>query len=304
MQSKEKDKPRIKGRVVINQPTKELTSIKIGGLADLFVIPEDLDDLKKVLSFCRKGNLPFFIMGSGSKLLVRDKGFRGVIIKLGESFKSILSNGNQVRVGAGVDLATLIDFAAKKSFPGLESLLGIPGTVGGAIARNVSAFGKTLSENVSAFGKTLSEKVLSVKVLDGNDNCLVLSKKDIDFGYRTSTFLYNKDWVIIEVRLELRPGKKEEIILRSRQARERRTLTQPLSFSTAGCIFKNPSSHPAGFLIEAAGCLGMKVGNAQVSLQHANFIINKGNATARDVISLIEKICYIPGVRTRGNLVP
>lgn len=279
MQSKEKDKPKIKGRVVINQPTKELTSIKIGGLADLFVIPEDLDDLKKVLSFCRKGNLPFFIMGSGSKLLVRDKGFRGVIIKLGESFKSIVSNGNQVRVGAGVDLATLIDFAAKKSFPGLESLLGIPGTVGGAIARNVSAF-----------GKTLSEKVLSVKVLDGNDNCLVLSKKDIDFGYRTSTFLHNKDWVIIEVRLELWPGKKEEIILRSRQARERRTLTQPLSFSTAGCIFKNPSSHPAGFLIEEAGCLGMKVGNAQVSLQHANFIINKGNATARDVISLIEEV--------------
>jgi len=279
MQSKEEDKLRIKGRVVINQPTKELTSIKIGGLADLFVIPEDLDDLKKVLSFCRKGNLPFFIMGSGSKLLVSDKGFRGVIIKLGESFKSIVSNGNQVRVGAGVDLATLIDFAAKKSFPGLESLLGIPGTVGGAIARNVSAF-----------GKTLSEKVLSVKVLDGNDNCLVLSKKDIYFGYRTSTFLHNKDWVIIEVRLELWPGKKEEIILRSRQARERRTLTQPLSFSTAGCIFKNPSSHPAGFLIQEAGCLGMKVGNAQVSLQHANFIINKGNATARDVISLIEKV--------------
>lgn len=279
MQSKEKDKPRIKGRVVINQPTKELTSIKIGGLADLFVIPEDLDDLKKVLSFCRKGNLPFFIMGNGSKLLVRDKGFRGVIIKLGESFKSIVSNGNQVRVGAGVELATLIDFAAKKSFPGLGSLLGIPGTVGGAIARNVSAF-----------GKSLSEKVLSVKVLDGNNNCLVLSKKNIDFGYRTSTFLDNKDWVIIEVRLELWPGKKEEIILRSRQARERRTLTQPLSFSSAGCIFKNPSSHPAGFLIEAAGCLGMKVGNAQVSLQHANFIINKGNATARDVISLIEKV--------------
>lgn len=279
MQNKEKDKPRIKGRVVINQPTKELTSIKIGGLADLFVIPEDLDDLKKVLSFCRKGNLPFFIMGNGTKLLVRDKGFRGVIIKLGESFKSIVSNGNQVRVGAGVELATLIDFAAKKSFPGLGSLLGIPGTVGGAIARNVSAF-----------GKTLSEKVLSVKVLDGNNSCLVLSKKDVDFGYRTSTFLDNKDWVIIEVRLELWPGKKEEIILRSRQARERRTLTQPLSFSSAGCIFKNPSSHPAGFLIQEAGCLGMKVGNAQVSLQHANFIINKGNATARDVISLIEKV--------------
>jgi len=279
MQSKEKDRPRIKGRVVINQPTKELTSIKIGGLADLFVVPEDLDDLKKVLSFCRKGNLPFFIMGNGSKLLVRDEGFRGVIIKLGESFKSIESNGNQIKVGAAVDLATLIDYATEKSFPGLEFLFGIPGTVGGAIARNASAF-----------GKNLSEKVLSVKVLDGNNSCLALSKKDIDFGYRTSTFLDNKDWVIIEVWLELWPGKKEEIVLRSKEAREKKILTQPLSFSTAGCIFKNPSSHPAGFLIQEAGCLGMKVGNAQISLQHANFIINKGNATARDVISLIEKV--------------
>ncbi len=279
MQSKEKDKLRIKGRVVINQPMKELTSIKIGGLADLFVIPEDLDDLKQVLSFCKRKSLPFFIMGNGSKLLVRDEGFRGVVIKLGEYFKSIGSNGNEIRAGAGVDLTTLIDFAAENSLPGLEFLFGIPGTVGGAVARNASAF-----------GKTLSEKVLSVKVLDGNDSCLALSKNDIDFDYRTSTFLHNKDWVIIEVRLELWPGKKEEIVLRSKQARERKILTQPLSFSSAGCIFKNPSSHPAGFLIQEAGCLGMKVGNAQVSLQHANFIINKGNATARDVISLIEKV--------------
>lgn len=279
MQSKEKDIPGIKGKVVIDQPMKELTSIKIGGLADFFVIPEDLDDLKQVLSFCKKENLPFFIMGNGSKLLVKDEGLRGVVIKLGHSFKSIENDGNQIKVGAGVDLTTLIDFATEKGFPGLEFLFGIPGTIGGAIARNVSAF-----------GETLSQKVLSVKVLDGNNSCLALSKKDIDFGYRTSTFLDNKDWIIIEVRLELWPGKKEEIVLRSKEAREKKILTQPLSFPSAGCIFKNPSSHPAGFLIQQAGCLGMKVGNAQVSLQHANFIINKGNATAGDVINLIEKV--------------
>lgn len=279
MQSKEKDIPGIKGKVVIDQPMKELTSIKIGGLADFFVIPDDLDDLKQVLSFCKKENIPFFIMGNGSKLLVKDEGLRGVVIKLGHSFKSIENNGNQIKVGAGVDLTTLIDFATEKGFPGLEFLFGIPGTIGGAIARNVSAF-----------GETLSQKVLSVKVLDGNNSCLALSKKDIDFGYRTSTFLDNKDWIIIEVRLELWSGKKEEIVLRSKEAREKKILTQPLSFPSAGCIFKNPSSHPAGFLIQQAGCLGMKVGNAQVSLQHANFIINKGNATAGDVINLIEKV--------------
>jgi len=279
MQIKEKNRLKIKGRVVIDQPMKELTSIKIGGMADFFVIPQDLDDLKQVLSFCKKEALPFFIMGNGSKLLVRDEGFRGVIIKLGDYFKSIKSDGNQIKVGAGVNLSTLIDFTANKGFPGLEFLFGIPGTVGGAIARNASAF-----------GETLSQKVLSVKALDGNNDYLILSKEDVNFDYRTSIFLNNKDWIIIEVKLELWPGKKEDITLRLQEVRKRKILTQPLSFPSAGCIFKNPSSHPAGFLIQEAGCLGMKVGNAQVSLQHANFIINKGNATARDVISLIEKV--------------
>ena len=279
MQIKGKNRLKIKGKVVINQPMKELTSIKIGGATDFFVIPQDLDDLKQVLSFCKKEALPFFIMGNGSKLLVRDEGFRGVIIKLGDCFKSIECNGNQIKVGAGVNLSALIDFTANKGFLGLEFLFGIPGTVGGAIARNASAF-----------GETLSQKVLSVKALDGNNNYLILSKEDVNFDYRTSIFLNNKDWIIIEVKLELWPGEKKAITLRLQEVKKRKILTQPLSFPSAGCIFKNPSSHPAGFLIQEAGCLGMKVGNAQVSLQHANFIINKGNATARDVITLIEKI--------------
>jgi len=279
MQTKENKELRIKGKVVTNQPMKELTSIKIGGLADFFVIPQDLDDLKEVLSFCKKKALSYFIVGNGSKLLVRDEGFRGVIVKLGDCFKSIESNGNQIKVGAGADLSTLIDFTTEKGFPGLEFLFGIPGTVGGAIARNVSAF-----------GEALSERVLSVEVLDENNAPLTLPQRDINFGYRTSTFLTNRNWIIIEVKLELWPGKREEITLRSKEARKKKLLTQPLSFPSAGCIFKNPSSHPAGFLIEEAGCLGMKAGNAQVSLQHANFIINKGNATARDVINLIERM--------------
>jgi len=279
MQIKEKNGLKIKGRVMMNQPMRELTSIKIGGSTDFFVIPQDLDDLKQVLSFSKKEGLPFFVMGNGSKLLVRDEGFKGVIIKLGDYFKSIESNGNRIRVGAGVNLSTLIDFTANRGFPGLEFLFGIPGTVGGAIARNASAF-----------GEALSQKVLSVKALDGNNSYSILSREDIDFDYRTSIFLDNRDWVIIEVKLELWPGKREEIALRLEEVKKKKILTQPLSFPSAGCIFKNPSSHPAGLLIQEAGCLGMKVGNAQVSLQHANFIINKGNATARDVISLIEKI--------------
>ena len=279
MQIKENQQLKIKGRVVIGQSMKELTSIKIGGEADYFAVPQDLDDLKLVLSFCKEKDIPFFVIGNGTKLLMRDEGFKGVIVKLGEHFKSIKNNGRQTRVGAGVDLSTLIDFTTERGFSGLESLSGVPGTIGGAIARNASAF-----------GEDISQRVLSVKALDKDNNYLTLSREALGFGYRTSIFLNNRDWIIIEAELELWPREKEEIVSRLEEIRKKKVLSQPISFASAGCIFKNPSSYSAGFLIQEAGCLGMKVGGAQVSLQHANFIINKGNATARDVLRLIQEI--------------
>ncbi len=279
MQIKENQQLKIKGRVVVGQSMKELTSMKIGGKTDFFAVPQDLDDLKLVLSFCKEKDISFFVIGNGTKLLVRDEGFKGVIVKLGERFKSIENNGKLVRVGAGVNLSTLIDFTTERGFSGIESLSGVPGTIGGAIVRNASAF-----------GEDISQRVLSVKVLDKDNNYLTLSKEDIGFDYRSSIFLDNKDWVIIEAELELWPREKKEIVLRLEEIRRKKVLSQPISFASAGCIFKNPPPYSAGFLIQEAGCLGMKIGDAQVSLQHANFIINKGNATARDVLRLVQKI--------------
>ncbi|MFQ6067140.1 MAG: UDP-N-acetylmuramate dehydrogenase [bacterium] len=280
MQIKENQIPKIKGRIVVRQSMKNLTSLKIGGVADFFAVPEDLEDLKLILSFCKREKIPFFVIGNGSKLLVADEGFPGVVIKLGGSFRKIENHKEEIKVGAGADLSTLIDFTAQKGLSGLESLSGIPGTVGGAIARNASAF-----------GRSLSQKVLSAKILDEDDGCLILSNKDMNFGYRSSTFLtHHKDWVIVEVNLSLSPGKKGDIFSRLRETRKRKILTQPISFPSAGCVFKNPSSYPAGYLVQQAGCPGLRIGDAQVSHQHANFIINKGKATAQDVLGLIEEV--------------
>jgi len=279
MQSREKKKPKIKGRVVIKQPMKELTSLKIGGLADFFVIPEDVDDLKAVLDFCTQEKISFLVIGNGSKLLVQDEGFKGVVIKLGEGFKKIKNESEELIVGAGVNLSSLIDFTAKKGLSGLESLIGIPGTLGGAVVRNASAF-----------GESLSQRIIWAKVLDRNNSGFTLSRKDMDFNYRTSIFLKNKDLVLVEVKLSLPFDSKEKIISRLKETNRKKIQTQPLSFPSAGCIFKNPSFYSAGYLIQSTGCLGMRVGDAQVSFQHGNFIINRGDAQAKDIIQLMEKI--------------
>lgn len=274
-----KEGPKIKGKVIPDKSMRDMTSLRIGGAADYFVIPEDLEDLKKILTFCKEGNFPVFIIGNGTKLLVKDEGLRGVVVKLGSSFKQIENHGKVIRVGASVDLSALINFTVDRSLSGLELLAGIPGTVGGAVVRNAGAF-----------GKSLSEKILSVKVLAEDNSDLVLLRDDMEFGYRTSTFWKNKSWVVVEVRLGLTPGTRERIFSLMREARRRKTLTQPLSLPSAGCIFKNPPSFSAGFLIQQAGCAGMRIGDAEVSSHHSNFIVNKGRATAKDMLELMKEV--------------
>lgn len=280
MQIMEQKELKIKGKMIRGQPMEELISLKTGGLADMFVIPEDFDDLRKVLDFCAQSKRPFLVIGNGSKLLVRDEGFRGVVIKLGESFRKVKEEDKKaIIVGAGVDLPTLINFTVKKGLSGLESLVGIPGTIGGAVVRNASAF-----------GNALSERIVWVKVMDVNNSSFTLKRDEINFGYRSSLFLENKDLVLTEVKLQLSPDKKEKIISRLKEATRKKMQTQPLSYPSAGCIFKNPPHYSAGYLIQNTGCLGMRVGDAQVSFQHGNFIINKGRAKASDIIQLIERI--------------
>ncbi len=281
MEIKEMRGLKIRGRVVAQQSMKELTSLRIGGQAYLYVVPEDLEDLKTVISFCKDSGLSFLVIGNGSKLLIRDEGFKGVVVKLGSSFARIKmeNEGDGITVGAGLSLSTLIDFASEKELSGLEQLVGIPGTVGGAIARNASAFGQDFGQHV-----------MWAKALDNSIVDFTVPGKDILFGYRTSVFLGKKDWIITEVNLALPAGRKEEIISRLREAKDRKMRTQPISLPSAGCVFKNPPSCSAGLLIQRAECSGMRVGDAQVSTQHANFIVNKGEAAARDVIELIDMV--------------
>jgi len=270
---------RIKGKVIKGQSMRDLTSFKIGGLADLFVIPYNLDDLRKVIDFCTQDKIPFIVIGNGSKILIKDEGFRGVVIKLGGEFRKIEVNAREVIAGAGVDLPSLIDFAAERGLAGLEFLAGIPGTIGGGVVRNAGAF-----------GESLSDRIIWVKAIDTNSDSFTLSRKEVKFGYRSSLFLENKNLILTEVKLRLFPDSKEKIISRVQDVTKRKMQTQPLSFPSAGCVFKNPPFYSAGYLIQNTGCLGMRVGDAQVSFQHGNFIINKGKAKAQDIILLIEKV--------------
>jgi len=280
MSLSEKEGLKIKGRVVVHQQMRDLISLRVGGKTDLFVTPEDKKDLATVLSFCKDRRIPHFIIGNGTKLLVKDDGFKGMVIKLGTLFKQIENCGEEIIVGAGMDLSTLIDFVTEKGLSGLEFLTGIPGTVGGAIVRNAGAF-----------GESISRRLLSVRVMDGNNNSdLILSKEDIRFGYRTSIFMKRRDWVLTGAKLRLFPEEKEKILIKLREVKRRKMISQPLSFPSAGCVFKNPPSCSAGLLIQKAGCAGMRIGDAEVSSHHANFIINKGKATAKDIIRLIEEV--------------
>jgi len=275
----EQKRLRIKGKVIKGQSMRDLTSFKIGGLADLFVIPYNLDDLRKVIDFCTQDKIPFIVIGNGSKILIKDEGFRGVVIKLGGEFRKIEVNAREVIAGAGVDLPSLIDFAAERGLAGLEFLAGIPGTIGGGVVRNAGAF-----------GESLSDRIIWVKAIDTNSDSFTLSRKEVKFGYRSSLFLENKNLILTEVKLRLFPDSKEKIISRVQDVTKRKMQTQPLSFPSAGCVFKNPPFYSAGYLIQNTGCLGMRVGDAQVSFQHGNFIINKGKAKAQDIILLIEKV--------------
>jgi len=279
MQTIKKRELGIKGKIIRNQQMCELITFKTGGKADLFVVPYDIDDLCRVIDFCNQDKIPFFVMGNGSKILIRDEGFRGVIVKLSGEFKKIQMDEDEIIAGAGLDLPALINFAAEKGLAGLEFLAGIPGTVGGAVVRNAGAF-----------GETLSDRIVWVKVIDTNNNIFILTKEKIKFDYRTSIFLENKNLIITEVKLKLYPDSREKIISKVKEAIQRKMQTQPLSFPSAGCVFKNPPLHSAGYLIQHTGCLGMRVGDAQVSFQHGNFIINRGKAKARDIIYLIHTL--------------
>jgi UDP-N-acetylmuramate dehydrogenase len=254
------------------------TSFRIGGPVDLMIQPADSEQIKLAFDILKKYDIPFMIMGNGSNLLVRDKGIRGAVIKIAERFSQTEVRDDTIHAQAGILLSALSRLALISGLRGLEFASGIPGTLGGAVAMNAGAYGGELKDVVQW-----------VSVLDENGTINILNKEELAFGYRTS-IIQHTGLIVLEVFIGLERGNYEESRALIQELTRRRREKQPLSYPSAGSAFKRPVGYYAGKLIQDAGLKGMRVGNAQISEKHSGFIINLGNATACDVIELIEKV--------------
>lgn len=262
--------------IYVSEPMNKHTTFKIGGAADYYITPLSVAELESVVKLCKSENIPYLIVGNGSNLLVSDKGIEGIVIST-EKMTSVSVTGNRIYADAGLKLSALSSEATRNSLSGLEFAAGIPGTVGGGVFMNAGAYDGEMKNIIS-----------SVKVLR-NGEIITLSNEDCFFGYRTSIFQKTKD-IILGAEFNLFPGDKEEITIKIHELNARRKLKQPLEFPSAGSAFKRPEGHFAGKLIEDSGLRGFSVGGAQVSEKHCGFIINKGGATAADVLNLIKHI--------------
>jgi len=234
--------------------------------------------LQQILLFCRAKKLPYYIIGRGSNLLIYDKGIRGVVIKIDQPLAHWEFSGNQVKAGAGLSLGELSRKVAEKGLSGLEFAIGIPGSLGGALVMNAGAYDGEMKDVVS-----------SVRVLDEKGKCFNLSADQLEFSYRHSV-LQGSDLVVLEATLNLKPGNPDEIQARMDDYTRRRESRQPLNLPSAGSVFRRPAGHYVGPMIEELGLKGFQVNQAQVSELHAGFIVNRGQATAKDVLALIKII--------------
>lgn len=271
--------------VRVREPMNKHTTFRIGGPAELFVIPSSVDEVPKLLQICRASGMPWFILGNGSNLLVSDEGYAGVVIQIDRNLEKILppEEGSSpdtclIHAEAGTLLAKLSAAARDLSLEGLEFASGIPGTLGGAVTMNAGAY-----------GGEMKQVLRRVRVLDDSLQDRVLPAEELDLGYRTSR-VKRENWIVLEAELELRKGSREQISARMEELREARVSKQPLEYPSAGSTFKRPEGYFAGKLIQDAGLKGFSIGGAQVSEKHAGFVINKGNATAKDILDLIKEV--------------
>ena len=277
---------RIKGEIRYDEPLAHHTSLRVGGPADIFIIPKDATDLQ--LIYKNHGDLPLFILGEGTNLVMNDKGFRGIVIAIKNRFKSIEApvfykntDGDEaavVTVGAAAKMSYLVKNMAKYSLSGIENLVGIPGSLGGALVMNAGAD-----------GTEICDVIRSVTRVNAEGEMETLKKADLQFEYRKTTFP-TPGGIIVEAELELKKGDHGKIQNTIDSHLDRRRNKQPLSLPNSGSVFKNPEGDAAGRLIEEAGLKGFSIGDAGVSIKHANFIVNKGEATASEVIEIIEHV--------------
>ena len=265
-------------RVLLEEPMKRHTTFRIGGPAEVFVMPGNLEEMQRILEICRTEDLPYFILGNGSNLLVGDKGIRGLVIEIGSGMNDIRVEGTKIVAGAGALLSKVANEAAAAGLGGMEFAAGIPGSIGGAVTMNAGAYGGEMKDILE-----------SVKVIDPEGMMHILSVEELDLSYRHSCIM-EKGGIVVEATIKLEKKPEEEIRAQMADLRNRRVEKQPLEYPSAGSTFKRPEGYFAGKLIMDAGLRGYTVGGAQVSEKHCGFVINHANATAADVRQLMQDV--------------
>lgn len=270
-----------KKNIYENEDMKSHVTFRAGGKARYFVTPESNEELGKLISYVSNNNIKYFVMGNGSNLLFKDEGFDGVVIKIGKPFSEIRVNGDEIYCGAGALLSKVASAAYDNSLTGFEFAAGIPGFIGGAVAMNAGAY-----------GGEFKDVVVKVFAVDSDGKNVEFDNSQMEFGYRTSA-IQNNNYIVTGALIKLRNGNKTEILEEMNRLMTARKEKQPLEFPSAGSTFKRPEGYFAGKLIMDAGLRGYSVGDACVSEKHCGFVINKGNATASDIIKLIENVSDI-----------
>ena len=264
--------------LLAEEPMAKHTSFRIGGPADLMAMPQSEQELQQLLQRAGEAKVPVTLIGNGSNLLVRDKGIRGLVIKLGNMLNDVVADGCTLTFGSGVSLAAASRKAAELGLSGMEFAVGIPGSIGGAVYMNAGAYGGEMKHIIT-----------SVKVLDQDGQIYEIAGADMEFGYRHSK-AEQDGLVVLEAVIELQTGDMDKIDEEMKRLAEARISKQPLEYPSAGSTFKRPEGYFAGKLIMDAGLRGYTVGGAQVSEKHCGFVVNKGGATAADVMQLVDDV--------------
>lgn len=264
--------------ILFDEPMSRHTTFRVGGPAKCLIKVDDKEQMKKLVPYLHKTGQKFFILGNGSNLLVGDKGYPGILVKLGDGTEEVTVEGERMKIPAGTLLSKAASIARENELTGMEFSSGIPGTVGGAIVMNAGAYGGEMKQIVE-----------SVEVMDREGGILVLDNDTMEFGYRTSV-IKSRPFIVLETVLRLQKGRKEEIGAKMEELSRLRREKQPLEFASAGSTFKRPEGYFAGKLIMDAGLRGFSIGGARVSEKHCGFIVNSGNATAADIREVIEEV--------------
>jgi UDP-N-acetylmuramate dehydrogenase len=261
-----------------NELMKNHTTFKIGGPVDVLVLPRTVEDIRITIDYCRENKHPLFIFGLGSNIVVRDRGIRGIALKIGNTLKDIQISGQEIHAQAGVRLSELARKAADNSLSGLEFAEGIPGSLGGAVVMNAGAYDGEMKDVVT-----------EVEAISPSGEKRMFSLPEMEFDYRKSVFQSN-GYIVVAAKMVLQPGTKLDIQGKMREFAHSRREKQPLEYPSAGSVFRRPPGYFVGQMIEKMGLKGYSIGGAQVSDKHAGFIVNTGGASARDVLELIEII--------------